>query len=324
MKTVKFRGESVHSLMRQVKEEYGDNVLLLSTRQDAPELVEIEVGVLEGEESDKQVAQGEDSQPSLEVLADLFRESDIFNGLSLHGVAPDVMKALKKHTRAKQWSLDITAKALGKLITCDPFIGEHTKFVALFGAHGSGRTTTILKLAARLQSALGLEIGIIAGDYADEKGAYHLCAMGKVFGVPVVGFDLELSPTVRLQDAAERLGDCDIILIDTPEISSLGSYGRAELEEVLAADTHVEKFLLLPATKSEGELLRLVQEGATLGCTKAIASFLDKSGQVGNLVNALWRTGLPLSFISLGDEIPADIEPASPKRLAWYLSRLVH
>lgn len=324
MKTVKFRGESVHSLMRQVKEEYGDNVLLLSTRQDAPELVEIEVGVLEGEESEESLINAETTQPSLEVLADLFRESDIFHGLSFHGLAEDLVKTLKKQTRAKQWTLDVTARALGKVITCDPFISEHARYVAIFGTQGAGRTTTILKLAARLQSALGLEIGIIAGDYADEKGAYHLCAMGKVFGIPVAGFDLDLPATERLADATERLGGCDIVLIDTPEILSLGTSGRAELNQVLRSDAQIEKFILLPATKSEDELLKIVREGVALGCSKAIGSFLDQSGQVGNLVNALWRTSLPLAFVSLGDEIPADIEPASPKRLAWYLSRLVH
>jgi flagellar biosynthesis protein FlhF len=324
MKTVKFRGDSVHTLMRQVKSEYGDNVLLLSTKQDAPEVVEIEVGLLEDTDELETSAEQSDIEPQLDLLADVFKESNVFVGLPLHGIQDELLKVLKRTSRAKTWSTETTAKALSKIVKCDPYISENARFVALLGAKNSGRTTTIIKLASRLQAALGLQIGIIAGDPEDEQGAFHLCAMGKILNIPVTGFDFEVPARERLAEAADRLGDCDLIFVDTPELSSLGVKGRREIENVLGTGGHIEKILMIAATHSEEEMVALIRNGVALGCSKGVLSFLDKAGQIGNAIQALWKTALPLSFVCMGERVPEDIEPASTRRLAWYLSRLVH
>jgi flagellar biosynthesis protein FlhF len=296
----------------------------LSTKQDAPEIVEIEVGLLEDTEQVETSSQDCDVEPQLDLLADVYKESNVFLGLPLHGIQDELLKVLKRSSRAKTWSLETTAKALSKVVKCDPYISENVRYVALFGAKNSGRTTTIIKLATRLQSALGLQIGIIAGDPEDEQGAFHLCAMGKILNIPVTGFDYDIPARKRLAEAAERLGDCDLVFIDTPELLTLGARGRREIESMLGTGGHIEKFLMVAATHSEEEMIALIRNGVALGCSKGVLSFLDKAGQVGNAIQALWKTALPLSFVCMGERVPEDIEPASPRRLAWYLSRLVH
>ncbi len=327
MKTKRYRGESVHSLMRQVREELGDDVLLLSTTQKAQDSVEIEIGLLveqgAGSSTTDDSSDTDPDEYSLEDFADLYRDDDTLGALPLHAVRSEVITVIRKACRAKKWTQETLTRALGKVLAFNPYIGEESRFLAIMGPRRSGRTTAIIKLTTNLQHALGLKLGIVAGDPEDEAGAYHLCVMGKMLGVPVVGLNEALPSKKRLDDAAKRLGECDLIFVDTPHLDGLGVRGRRELLKILDGAKGVERFLMTPANQTEEALRELVTLGSEMGCTRLVPSFTDKAGKIGALINVAYDSRLPLAFVSRGDRIPEDIEPASPSRFAWLLGRLV-
>jgi flagellar biosynthesis protein FlhF len=115
--------------------------------------------------------------------------------------------------------------------------------------------------------------------------------------------------------AREDDGEPELLLIDTP------GYGRREWERArrLAAvfrergdvDVHLVVDL---RTKSE-DLCRAVENFRMLRPAKLLFTRLDETTSFGTMLNETVRTGLPVSFVSVGQRVPEDIVPAGEPEL---------
>jgi flagellar biosynthesis GTPase FlhF len=324
MKTKTFRGESVNALMRQVRTELGDNVVILNTRDDGARCVEIEIGLVDGVALEDLPAVVEHEDPSLSMLADLYRDSDPTAALKLNGINAEIISRCSGQLRTGDAGTESLGKALARVLTFDAKVPNGARVVALLGPTGVGKTTTIAKLTARLQMAFGARVGLVAADCYRIGAEYHLLAFANLLGAPIVSLDESLPAEERLPDALTRLEGCDLIFVDTPGASPRDGDRLGQLEKLFAASSDVEKLVVLAAPSNDYDLAATVGAYSRLGCTRSLVTKVDESGHLGPVINTIFKSGLPLSFLTTGQRVPEDIEPASPRRLAWMLMRRMH
>jgi len=188
----------------------------------------------------------------------------------------------------------------------------YPKNILMIGPTGVGKTTTIAKLAATLKLKHGRRVGLITADSYRIAAVEQLRTYAGIIGVPV---KVALSPSETAQ-ARAALADCDITLIDTAGRSPGDEARLGELAAFLDAAEPAETHLVLSASMAERSLARAADRFGRLGPGRLILSKLDEADGLGVIVSAAIRAGLPISYVSTGQEVPDDFEPANADRLA--------
>jgi len=209
-----------------------------------------------------------------------------------------------------------------------PLYAKRPQVVLVVGVNGSGKTTTIGKLASQFKAA-GKSVVIAAGDTFRAAAVEQLQVWGDRAGVPVMTAPEGSDPASLAFDAmtqAEADG-ADLLMIDTAGRLQ----NRADLMEELAkivrvirkkdADAPHNTLLVLDATTgqnalSQVEIFRKLADVSGLVMTK-----LDGTARGGVLVALADRFGLPIHAIGVGEQID-DLAPFDPEEFAAALTGL--
>ena len=90
----------------------------------------------------------------------------------------------------------------------------------------------------------------------------------------------------------------------------------AEMKEILdGAGTHPEVHLAVSATTKTRDLEDIFQQYEPFGYSRVIVTKMDETSQIGGLVSVVAKRRKPVSFITDGQKVPQDIEPATVVRL---------
>jgi flagellar biosynthesis protein FlhF len=116
--------------------------------------------------------------------------------------------------------------------------------------------------------------------------------------------------------AVESLRNHDVILIDTAGRSQFNADRLDELRAFLAAADPTEVHLVLSTTAAEPVLVKTAEAFASLRPSRVILTKLDEAVNFGVILNVARRLRTALSFVTTGQEVPDDIEPGQPDRLA--------
>jgi fused signal recognition particle receptor len=209
-----------------------------------------------------------------------------------------------------------------------PIYRKKPQVVLVVGVNGSGKTTTIGKLASQFRAA-GKSVVIAAGDTFRAAAVEQLQVWGQRAGVPVLTAPEGSDPASLAFDAmtkAEQDG-ADLLLIDTAGRLQ----NRQDLMEELAKIVRVIRkrdpdaphntLLVLDATTgqnalSQVEIFRKLADVSGLVMTK-----LDGTAKGGVLVALADRFGLPIHAIGVGEQID-DLAPFDPEEFARALTGL--
>jgi flagellar biosynthesis protein FlhF len=74
--------------------------------------------------------------------------------------------------------------------------------------------------------------------------------------------------------------------------------------------------LIVEATTSEADLVDIAARYSALPLTSLVISKLDEANNFGNVYNLMQTTRLPFSYFTVGQNVPEDIELATPERVA--------
>jgi len=184
--------------------------------------------------------------------------------------------------------------------------------IALVGPTGVGKTTTVAKLAASYRLRHGRKVGLITADTYRIAAVDQLRTYSSIIGVPL---RVAMNPE-EMTAAIESMADLDVILIDTAGRSPSDDQRIDELAAMLDAARPHQTHLVLASVASEAALVRTLTRFAPMNPTRLIFTKLDESASFGVLINILRRTTAKLSFVTTGQEVPDDIEPGRPERLA--------
>ncbi|WP_226553082.1 signal recognition particle-docking protein FtsY [Celeribacter naphthalenivorans] len=209
-----------------------------------------------------------------------------------------------------------------------PIYTKTPQVVLVVGVNGSGKTTTIGKLASQFRAA-GKSVVIAAGDTFRAAAVEQLQVWGERAGVPVLTAPEGSDPASLAFDAmtkAQEIG-ADLLMIDTAGRLQ----NRADLMEELAKIVRVIRkkdetaphntLLVLDATTgqnavSQVEIFQKIADVSGLVMTK-----LDGTAKGGVLVSLADKFGLPIHAIGVGEQID-DLAPFDPEEFAAALTGL--
>src|SRR6185312_11526292 len=186
------------------------------------------------------------------------------------------------------------------------------RVVALVGPTGVGKTTTVAKLAANFKLVHGLHPGLVTVDTYRIAAVEQLRTYAEIIDLPLA---VANSPA-EMPRAIAELGDVDVVLIDTAGRSPRDEVKIRELASFLAAARPDEVHLVLSAVAGERSLRSAVERFAAVRADRLILTKLDEADGLGAVLAVLGQANRPVSYITTGQAVPDDIEPADRGRLA--------
>ncbi|NLX22866.1 MAG: flagellar biosynthesis protein FlhF [Phycisphaerae bacterium] len=219
---------------------------------------------------------------------------------------------------------------------------DRGKVVALVGPTGVGKTTTVAKLAAHFKLREGRSVGLITIDTYRIAAVDQLRAYADIMALPL---EVVFTPQ-ELAEAIKRLGDCDLILVDTSGRSHRDAQRLADLRQFLDAGRaavesqateaqtpagadgtsvqqsstkRFEVHLLLSCTGHRDQLIDVAERFSSLGVDGVVFTKLDEAVGAGVVLNVATRLKWHMSYLTTGQEVPDDIEIGHRRRIAELL-----
>ncbi len=191
-------------------------------------------------------------------------------------------------------------------------LGPAPAIILFVGVNGTGKTTTIGKLAARLHGE-GRQVALAAADTFRAAAIEQLRIWGEQVGVPVIAQRAGADPGAVAFDAvaAAEARNLDAVLVDTagrlqnkPQLMAELSKIRTVIERRLPGQPrHV--LLVIDATTGQNGLLQAEAFSREAGVTGIVLTKLDGSAKGGVAVAVADRLGVPIVFAGVGEEIDA-------------------
>ncbi|MCA1300236.1 signal recognition particle-docking protein FtsY [Stappia indica] len=256
---------------------------------------------------------------TLEELEDLLIQADlgvetamtiterISDGRFDKEIAPEEVRRILAEEVAK------VLEPVAQPLVLDPANAPHV--VLMVGVNGTGKTTTIGKLAAKLR-AEGKSVMLAAGDTFRAAAVEQLKIWGERTGAPVVARDTGADAAGLVFDAMREAREkgVDVLLIDTAGRLQNRAELMAELEKVVRVirkhdpNAPHSVLLTLDATTGQNAMNQVEIFGKTAGVTGLVMTKLDGTARGGILVAIAARHKLPVHFIGVGEGID-DLEP---------------
>ncbi|WP_413989899.1 signal recognition particle-docking protein FtsY [Labrys okinawensis] len=260
---------------------------------------------------------------TIEELEDVLIQADL--GVD---VSTRIAAAIGKGRFDRQISPDevhqVLASEVESILTpvAKPLVLDHSKkpFVLLMvGVNGSGKTTTIGKLAAKF-SADGLKVTLAAGDTFRAAAIEQLKVWADRTRSPIVAREQGSDSAGLAFDAlkAAQENGSDVLLIDTAGRLQNKTQLMDELAKVVRVIRKIDEsaphavLLVLDATVGQNAISQAEIFGKTAGVTGLVMTKLDGTARGGILVALAAKFGLPVHYIGVGEGID-DLEPFSAR-----------
>ena len=186
------------------------------------------------------------------------------------------------------------------------------RLIALVGPTGVGKTTTVAKLAANFRLREKCKVGLITVDTYRIAAVEQLRTYADIIDLPMA----VVSTLREMREAVAGMSELDLILMDTAGRSPRDDIKLRELKTMLAEAEANEVHLVLSAAAGTTTLLRTAEQFASVGATGLMLTKLDEVANLGHVLPLVRASGLPLSYVTDGQNVPDDIKPANSRQLA--------
>jgi fused signal recognition particle receptor len=202
----------------------------------------------------------------------------------------------------------------------DPAVAGQPQPVLVVGVNGTGKTTTIAKLARRL-TGQGRSVLLAAGDTFRAAAADQLRAWAERLGLPLVAHAPGADPGAVVFDALDAAAarGIDVVIADTAGrlhtkhdlMDELAKVRRVVERRLPGA--HADVLLVLDATTGQNGLHQARAFHERLGLTGIVVTKMDSTSRAGVVFAIEQELGIPILFLGVG-EGPEDLEPFEPTR----------
>ena len=170
-----------------------------------------------------------------------------------------------------------------------------------------GKTTTIAKLAAMYGAVAdpSYDVRILTIDSYRIGALQQIQKYGEIMNIPVSVVETR----AEMQKQLSLSRDADFIFVDTIG-KSPRDYGRLAEVHDLVSSAAGEVNLAVSATTKAADLKEIMRQFEPFGYSGVVVTKLDETGNVGNIISALYEMRKSVSFITDGQSVPQDLERA--------------
>ncbi len=205
------------------------------------------------------------------------------------------------------WRMALGTLAHRLPVQDDNILNQKQNVVAIVGATGVGKTTTVAKLAARyiLRHGKG-RVGLITTDNYRVAAHEQLRNYAKIMGAPMrVASDVE-----SLQDALAAFHNKDLVLIDTAGMSQRDMRLNEQLGMLSETGHNIQVYLTLAANNQRGVMTDVARAFKPVPLSGLILTKVDETTSLGGGLSIAAEQQIPIAYISDGQQVPEDIHPA--------------
>ncbi len=191
--------------------------------------------------------------------------------------------------------------------------------VLVAGVNGSGKTTSIAKLAKRLKDD-GKKVMVAACDTFRAAAVEQLTIWSQRIGCDIVKAHQGSDPAAVAHDACEKAKarGFDVLIVDTAGRLHTQAHLMKELEKIrrivakqIDGAPH-EVLLVLDATTGQNAVVQAEQFSKAIQCTGVILAKLDGTAKGGAIFGVKQKLNLPVKFVGVGETLD-DLEPFDPE-----------
>lgn len=249
--------------------------------------------------------------PTEEIIARLREEARVRGSLD-----SDAAKAV-----LREELLRLVGTDMDRSLNLEPVTAANGKLgpaaVLVVGVNGTGKTTTVGKMA-RLLRAEDKTVVLGAADTFRAAASEQLATWGSRVGVPVVASDREGGDPASVAFEAVKVGvdsEADVVIVDTAGrlqtktalMDELGKIRRVMEKQIPVG----EVLLVLDATTGQNGMRQAQVFAEAVGITGIVLTKLDGSAKGGIVISVQKELGVPVKLVGLG-EGPDDLAPFDP------------
>ena len=230
---------------------------------------------------------------------------------------------------SRKESKAVVRKAFGKLIlsivdikyrSIDELAEEKKPLTVLFlGFNGSGKTTTIAKIADRLQKS-GKSVVFAAADTFRAASIEQLEVHGKRLGIRVIKHRYGADPAAVVFDARKHAQSkgIDVVLADSAGRMHTNANLMDELKKIVRVNSPDLKILVVDSLTGNDVVSQARSFSEEVGIDGMVLTKMDVNEKGGSLISACHATGKPVMFMGTGQEY-SDLEPFEPQKFVEIL-----
>jgi fused signal recognition particle receptor len=199
------------------------------------------------------------------------------------------------------------------------FAASGPTVIMVAGVNGSGKTTSIAKLARKFQQD-GKKVMVAACDTFRAAAVEQLTIWSQRLGIEIVKNQQGSDPASVAHDACERAKarGLDVLIVDTAGrlhtqthlMRELGKIHKIVTKQIEGAPHEV--LLVLDATTGQNAITQAEMFKKEVQCTGIILAKLDGTAKGGAIFAIKQKVGLPVKFIGVGETLD-DLEPFDPE-----------
>lgn len=300
--------EKLDNLHDMLQNQMNSNV---AAKQQEPET--------ETEEQDNTVfSAGNANFKSLKLIYSKLLDSEM-DEKYVNSIINDIETSMKKEANLDTILASVYQKIILKL--GEPQViedDERRKIIFFIGPTGVGKTTTIAKIASDFKINKDRNIGFITADTYRIAAVEQLNTYAGILDAPV---NVIYSPS-EICETIDEMDENDAIFIDTAGMSHKNTEQKSEVVELIENvrnadyDADIIIFLVLSVTTKYKDLINITNAYKEIDDIRLLFTKMDETEALGNILNVRCYTGAPLSYATMGQNVPDDIEKIDVQGLA--------
>jgi flagellar biosynthesis protein FlhF len=319
MKIKKFKTKTMQEALSQIRATLGDDAVILSQQKiqgDNGPMLEVTAAV-ETEQKNETVA-------PIALRPHMPKTTHSLAAiLNQHGIDEEISTKVTRAISALEEtgfdSTDTLDMVLGKIV---PFAApaeafDKSKTHVFLGPNGSGKTTTLCKIAVQKKFDKH-SIGLITLDFGKIGAFEQINIFAKAIGEKAY----MVSSKEDWDKVPESVKNADYLFIDTPGLSPYKKEQVSSLSNTLKEMglKDLQLHLVAPGSLHDKELLMLPSAYASLSPDTLIFTKRDETMHYGGLINLAVSSGLKVCYITDGPNIPDDLVELDAASLAQKIS----